>query len=370
MRVARIKRELGLVALEDEPLGMLAAALLRLRVGYVAAERPLRFPARLQIEATSQCNLRCPSCSHAKENGNGQHLSEEAFRKILDDLPWSPARVVLSGVGEPLMNPQFFSLVDILAERKIKCEFYTNGTLLTPRVQDAILSRRNIEFISISCDSSRKETFESLRLGADFDKWKQSVQAFLLQAKQQRGGTLMIEMMVVVSKQNLDEMRDIVRLAKDLGFGHVRALDPIPVDEIAMALCPSAAELSAAGRELVEAAADFGLKATCWFRQEPMPPKALPHCLQPWEYMFIRSNGDVAPCCAVFGSERRGKDGQRPRAGFRDHLARRALSEVSQHERIGDERPVPHLSLLLREQPAASSADRSRGRTACLPQIR
>lgn len=279
-------------------------ALLRLRVGYVAAERPLRFPTRLQIEATSQCNLRCPSCSHAKETGKGQHLAEEVFRKILDDLPWSPARVVLSGVGEPLMNPQFFSLVDILAERRIKCELYTNGTLLTPRMQHAILSRSNIEFISISCDGSQKETFESLRLGADFDKWKQSVYAFLRQAKQQRGGTLKIEMMVVVSKQNLREMRDIVRLAKELGFGHVRALDPIPVDEIAMALCPSAAELSAAGQELVESAADLGLKATCWFRQATIPPKALPHCMQPWEYMFIRANGDVAPCCAVFGSER------------------------------------------------------------------
>ena len=28
------------------------------------------------------------------------------------------------------MNPEFFSLVDVLAERGIKCEFYTNGTLL------------------------------------------------------------------------------------------------------------------------------------------------------------------------------------------------------------------------------------------------
>ena len=124
-------------------------AFLRLRVGYVAPQRPLRLPARLQIEATSQCNLRCPSCSHAKEKGNGQHLTEEAFRKILDHLPWSPARVTLSGVGEPLMNPQFFSLVDILTERRIKCDFYTNGTLLTPRMQEAILSRSNIDFISI-----------------------------------------------------------------------------------------------------------------------------------------------------------------------------------------------------------------------------
>ena len=167
-----------------------------------------------------------------------------------------------------------------------------------------MLSRRNIDVVSISCDGSQKETFEGLRLGADLDKWKQSVQAFLLQAKQQRGGTLNIGMNVVVSKQNLHEMGDILRLAKELGFGNVYVLDLIPVDQIAVALCPSVTELSAVHQELVELAADLGLKLTCFFRRDTIPPKAIPRCLQPWEYMFIRANGDVAPCAALFGSNK------------------------------------------------------------------
>ena len=145
---------------------------LKLRVRYVAPERPRRFPIRIQIEATSKCNLSCPSCSHSREKDKGQHLAEEDFRRILDRLPWLPARVILCGIGEPLMNPQFFSLVDILAERRIKCEFYTNGTLLTTRIQQAILSRHTIDSLSISCDGAQKETFENLRLGADFERWK------------------------------------------------------------------------------------------------------------------------------------------------------------------------------------------------------
>ncbi len=129
---------------------------LRLMVSYVAPGRPRRFPRQLQIEATSRCNLCCPTCSHSRENDNGQHLSEGTFRRILDRLPWRPAKVILSGIGEPLTNPQFFSLVDILAERHIKCEFYTNGTLLTLRVRQAILSRGNIHTVNISCDGARK----------------------------------------------------------------------------------------------------------------------------------------------------------------------------------------------------------------------
>ena len=100
-----------------------------------------------------------------REKDTGRHLTEEEFRRILDRLPWSPERVLLSGIGEPLMNPHFFSLVDILAERKIQCEFFTNGTLLTARMRQAILARPSITAISISCSMAQeKATFENLRV--------------------------------------------------------------------------------------------------------------------------------------------------------------------------------------------------------------
>ena len=47
-----------------------------------------------------------------------------------------------------------------------------------------------------------KATFEILRVGADFEKWKQSVGEFLAQAKRQRGQTLSTGMNIVASKQN------------------------------------------------------------------------------------------------------------------------------------------------------------------------
>jgi pyrroloquinoline quinone biosynthesis protein E len=201
------------------------------------------------------------------------------------------------------MNPQFFSLVDILAERKIRCEFFTNGTLLTEARRQAILSRDNIDLVAISCDGSQKDTFEKLRAGADFDNWKQSVRAFLLQARQQRGKTLNIAMNMVISKENLRETADILHLAAELGFGHVYLLDPIPLDEIATALCAPATEVSAARQELAKVAKGLGLKLTCYVRRDTQVFKASPGCLQPWEYVFIRANGDVAPCCALFGSD-------------------------------------------------------------------
>jgi MoaA/NifB/PqqE/SkfB family radical SAM enzyme len=230
MEISRTKRKLILALSKLGRFEAWKRLFLKLMVRYAAPERPRRFPIRIQIEATSKCNLCCPCCSHSREKGAGRHLAQEDLRRILDRLPRSPRRVVLSGIGEPLVNPEFFSLVDILAERGIQCEFYTNGTLLTPRVRQEILSRPNIDAISISCDGAEKATFERLRLGADFERWKQSARAFLAEAKRQRAGTLTIGMNLVVSNQNVGEMEDIIRLAAELGFDSVGIMHPIPVD--------------------------------------------------------------------------------------------------------------------------------------------
>ena len=305
MGISRVKNKLILTALKVRRFEAWKRLSLKLMVRYVAPERPRRFPARIQIEATSKCNLCCPCCSHSREKDGGRHLTEEDLRQVLDRLPWSPKKIILSGIGEPLLNPKFLSLVDILAERRIKCEFYTNGTLLTPRMRQAILSRRNIDAIAISCDGAEKGTFESLRLGANFENWKQSTREFLAEAKQRRPGTLSVGMNVVVSKQNLNELEDIIRLAAELRFDSVGIMHPIPVDEIAAALCPSRAEPSIQRQEdLFLLGRSLGLKMLCFFQRATSPPAAIPRCTQPWEYVFLRANGDVAPCCAVFGSEK------------------------------------------------------------------
>ena len=189
-----------------------------------------------------------------------------------------------------------------MAERGIKCEFYTNGTLLTQRIGQEIISRSNINVINISCDGAQKATFESLRVGADFKNWKQSVGEFLAQAKRQRGQTLSTGMNIVASKQNLSEMGNLFRLAAKLGFDNVYVMHPIPVDETAALMCPSPDELSTLRQEdLEELAGSLGLKVTCFFRRPPSPHKTGPRCMQPWEHLFIRANGDVASCrpCSV-----------------------------------------------------------------------
>jgi radical SAM protein with 4Fe4S-binding SPASM domain len=276
-----------------------------LRLKFINQEIPRSIPSLIQIESTNKCNLRCPTCSHSRESSSGQHLSVGELQKILDRLPFPLEHVVLSGIGEPLLNPDFFFLIDLLNERKITCVFYSNGTLLTPQRCDAILLRHNIKGLTISCDGANKKTFENIRLGANFENWKQSVRHFLIKAKHERPD-LRIGMLTVMNKQNLNELGDIIRLAADLGFHTVQFLDPIPVDDVAAINVPSKNEFSAIHYdELFDLGRSCGLRYVYWWgRRDKLPPKAIPRCLQPWNYIFIRVNGDIQPCCAIFGTKK------------------------------------------------------------------
>jgi radical SAM protein with 4Fe4S-binding SPASM domain len=284
----------------------------RLSVHYVNPERPLRVPREIQIEATSKCNLRCPFCSHSRDKSSGHHLTVEGLRGIIDWLPLLPARVRLSGVGEPLLNPDFFSLVDVLSDRGIKCDFITNGTLLTPSVREAILSRPAIDGVVISCDGAQQTTFESYRLGAHFESWKQRVGELLAEAKELRGESLGFTMSTVINRPMLSELPDVIRLAADLGFPRITFLAPVPLDDVAASLCPTPAEMSAIPRdELLDMAAAMGIETQgLALHSWPMPlvrmrrRVGLGRCMQPWEYLFVRANGDVASCCALFDSDK------------------------------------------------------------------
>jgi radical SAM protein with 4Fe4S-binding SPASM domain len=274
---------------------------LRLAVNYLRPQQGRRFPDKIQIEATSRCNLRCPSCSYAKEGVAGRHLGAGELRHALAALPFRPRRVILSGIGEPLVNPEFFALVDILAEHGIHCVFFTNGTLLSAKMRGAILARENIDEICISCDGARKSTFEALRLGADFDKWSASVRQFLVEARQSPHPPRVVAN-IVASKGNLNELGDILRLVKDLGFDSANLLEPVPVDNVAESLYLAENDIqSLRSGNLLKQAKDLHLRVDWYLRRKGSPPQAMVRCIQPWEYIFIHSNGDIAPCSAVFG---------------------------------------------------------------------
>ena len=94
------------------------------------AETP---PICLYLEVTNRCNLLCETCPRTFEDLEAPaDMSWELFTRIVDQVP-NVARVVLHGVGEPMLVKALPRMIRYLKDRGTHVLFNTNGTLLRPK---------------------------------------------------------------------------------------------------------------------------------------------------------------------------------------------------------------------------------------------
>ena len=228
------------------------------------------------------------------------------LRRQLDRLPFRPAEFVLAGIGEPLLNPALPELLDILAARGSACTVFTNGSLLTSAVRDALLACRGLGAVAISCDGANAETFESLRRGADFERWSHFVSSFLRGAARLRPRPLPCRMHTVLSDRNVGEAPAIVRLAARLGFQAVHLLEPVPAHNGTAGDSPRATDWGLRDRKaLTDLGRSLDVHVTFDVRRRALPPQGRVRCFQPWEHMSVSADGGVYPCSAVHRADRR-----------------------------------------------------------------
>jgi MoaA/NifB/PqqE/SkfB family radical SAM enzyme len=89
-------------------------------------------PVCLYLETTNRCNLLCTTCPRTYADLEPEaDMSWELFTRIVDQVP-NIARVVLHGVGEPMLVRELPRMVRYLKARGAYVLFNTNGTVLTP----------------------------------------------------------------------------------------------------------------------------------------------------------------------------------------------------------------------------------------------
>jgi len=104
-------------------------------------------------------------------------LARNALQQIRDlDLA---EKVTFHVMGEPLLHPRVFQILDYAKELDIPVGLTTNGALLTPGTIKA-LAERDLHQIDISLQTPDRESFQATRgTRMDFDKYKKGVLALL-----------------------------------------------------------------------------------------------------------------------------------------------------------------------------------------------
>src|ERR1700754_4481820 len=123
-------------------------------------------PVCLYLETTNRCNLLCTTCPRTFDQLEPEaDMSWELFTRIVDQVPHI-ARVVLHGVGEPMLVKELPRMVRYLKDRGAYVLFNTNGTVLTAR-KGRELSDSGLDELRVSLDAADARTFLLIR-GKDY----------------------------------------------------------------------------------------------------------------------------------------------------------------------------------------------------------
>jgi MoaA/NifB/PqqE/SkfB family radical SAM enzyme len=272
----------------------------------VAAQEPVC----LYLETTNRCNLLCTTCPRTFEDLEPPaDMSFELFTSIVDQFP-KIARVVLHGVGEPMMVRDLPRMIRYLKERGTYVLFNTNGTLLTRRKGQELIDS-GLDELRVSLDAAEARSFALVRGRDMFDRILRHVSAFTAMQKEFRRSTPRVSLWLTGLKETLAELPAFVRLAHEMGIAEVYLQRLVYFAEgQGLARQDSALfeQLDGAEAGLLREAEDLARSLGIAFnasgatepgtslrQQDEKQPWSL--CRRPWTLMYFTAHGRALPCC-------------------------------------------------------------------------
>ncbi len=285
----------------------------------VIGKKPVLGPAAINdpvlanIEITTYCNLHCKFCARARLNKPNRHMPLERFRNLLAVLPHC-YKIVLVGLGEPLMHPQIADFVQYAKSMKRKVGLVTNAMLLTTAISHRLLEA-GLDSIAFSLDGFDGDLSSVVRLGTDFDKVILNIREFvaIANASARQISKAVFSAVSIDTVFHLNDLIDCISelgvdvlMLSDLNFrenlGHTlwrnidAAIEARVKNAVRHAFSKNLPVLSVRGLE------EFGLEKR-YHDALLIPPDQLYRrstrhtwCLSPWQTVPVDVDGNVTLC--------------------------------------------------------------------------
>ena len=279
--------------------------------GWVPGGRPAivpDLPAVLYIETTNRCDSLCQTCIRTfRTLEPPKDLTLAELVRIVDQFP-RLTRVLLHGIGEPLLNPDLFRMIAYLKGRGVTVVFNSDAIGLTEKKRRSLIES-GLDELRVSMDAATLETYRAIRGVAKFDRVVENVTA-LTHLKRALGvGLPKISLWFTVMKKNLEELPDFIRLAGKMGAAQVNVQRLVHYGEgLAVQDQSVYGTLTALEEKMLTEAnrlsQELGIVLSASGNTTPVESltpeereRPWSGCQRPWSLSYITANGNVLPCC-------------------------------------------------------------------------
>ncbi len=221
-------------------LGLVPGAQLRVEeaTNSLRLHRPLNHLAKIYIEPTDACNIECVTCFRNAWDEPMGRMSDETFEAILAglrELETLPT-VYFGGIGEPLFHRRTVEWIAQVKQLGARVEMITNGTLLTEK-RTRQLIEAGLDLLWVSIDGASPESYADVRLGAELPTVIANLERFR-RLRVMINGNLSwyfpkpeLGIAFVAMKRNINDLPQVLNLARRLGAMHFSVSNVLPVTE-------------------------------------------------------------------------------------------------------------------------------------------
>lgn len=282
----------------------------------------MELPTYVQIEPVGQCNLRCQICSiQFRQDGPPAFMDFSRFTRIIDQFT-TLRELHLQGLGEPMMHPRFFEMIEYAASKGIQVSTNSNLTLLNARRAERCVTS-GLHSIHVSIDGATPETYERIRVRAHFERVIGNMERLVETRAQHKSSLPHIRLVMVIMRQNLHELPVLVRMAKRWSvegifvqhlchdFGESSLPDHyLPMRDFVQEQTLLEEDPQRVTRYFAEARAvaqELGIDLRLPRTRIRLHPPGTPgpkRCDWPWHGAYISYQGYAMPCCMISTPDR------------------------------------------------------------------
>jgi MoaA/NifB/PqqE/SkfB family radical SAM enzyme len=161
---------------------------------------------------SERCNSRCITCDYWRNGLTDMRL--DSVRRLLPDLTRLHTRVALISGGEPLLNPEWPQIAELLRRQGLKLWLLTSGLSLAKHARRAA---ELFDAVTVSLDGTDPETYQAIRGLDAFDKVCEGIRATA-----HTGAAVSVR--VTLQRANYRQLPRFVGLARELGAQQVSFL--------------------------------------------------------------------------------------------------------------------------------------------------
>jgi MoaA/NifB/PqqE/SkfB family radical SAM enzyme len=175
----------------------------------------------LNLQIMYQCNFTCRICDFWKEEYKRKpKLSAAQIEVIAEKLNAIGPMIVSIGGGEPLMHKELPQIIRVLSQYHFPVMICNGWYMTADKARE--LFEAGLHEISISVDYANREKHDEQRgkPGA-FDR---ALNALEILQKNRVHSSQRVHMITVVMDDNLDEIEELIKLAKDVGVSYLLTL--------------------------------------------------------------------------------------------------------------------------------------------------